>query len=210
MPKLVFISDTHNKHASLVLPDGDILIHAGDATGRGTLPEISSFLTWFEAQPHSHKIFIAGNHDLMFEQDPDMFNMLLKEHPSIVYLEDSGVEVMGLKFWGTPWVSWCGNWAFCANSAERYQAWMLIPDDIDILITHSPSYKILDKCKNGDFAGCDFLKEQVLERIKPKIHCHGHIHESYGRQEIDNTLILNASQLNENYQITNPPHVIDI
>jgi Icc-related predicted phosphoesterase len=208
--KIICISDTHNKHYDLDIPDGDILIHAGDWTGRGTLPEISSFLAWFEARPHTHKIFIAGNHDIMTEEDQNMFEMLLSEHHGINYLEDSQINVMGLKIWGTPWVSPCGNWAWSANSAEREQKWKMIPDDSDIVISHTPLYKILDKCTNGNHPGCDYLKDHILNRIKPKLHIAGHIHESYGKEQIENTLCLNAALLNERYQVTNKPHIIEL
>ena len=68
MTRIVVISDTHGKHSPLILPDGDILVHCGDFCGRGQYQDALRFIGWFQSQPHKHKIFIAGNHDLVFEQ----------------------------------------------------------------------------------------------------------------------------------------------
>ena len=68
--RIVVISDTHNQHARLKLPKGDMLIQCGDFTGRGLIPEAASFLQWFIEQDFAHKILIAGNHDFLAEADP--------------------------------------------------------------------------------------------------------------------------------------------
>jgi predicted phosphodiesterase len=66
--RIICISDTHGQHAGLRLPDGDILIHAGDFMTYGSAPrEIIDFNAWLGRQPHRHKIIIAGNHDRLFE-----------------------------------------------------------------------------------------------------------------------------------------------
>lgn len=210
MPRIVALSDTHCKHSMIQVPEGDILVHAGDATSRGTLAEMKAFLTWFETQPHQHKIFVAGNHDMLAADDHSLFEMLLEEHPTITYLEDSGTEIMGLRFYGTPWVSWCGDWAFVANSAERYEIWKQIPTETDVLVTHSPIYQILDLCKNGDKVGCQYLRDEVINRIKPKLLLHGHIHEAYGQHQLEHTLVANCAQLNEVYQPMYKPHILDL
>ena len=77
MAKIAVISDTHGQHMGLALPDADILVHCGDFSNHGTYLDAVKFVNWLGAQPHKHKIFIAGNHDLYFEQgnlsDIDMF-----------------------------------------------------------------------------------------------------------------------------------------
>ena len=65
--RFVAISDTHNKHADLVVPPGDVLIHAGDVTWGGTLAEVEAFNAWLGTLPHKHKIVVAGNHDFAFD-----------------------------------------------------------------------------------------------------------------------------------------------
>jgi 3',5'-cyclic AMP phosphodiesterase CpdA len=101
MPKIVCLSDTHNFNHEIVVPDGDILIHAGDATVRGTEPEVEEFLAWFSSLPHRHKIFVAGNHDWLYERN-NRFARLLTANFGIRYLQDSAAEIEGLKFYGSP------------------------------------------------------------------------------------------------------------
>ncbi|PIL23040.1 hypothetical protein GSI_14347 [Ganoderma sinense ZZ0214-1] len=69
--RVVCISDTHNRHAELPpLPPGDILIHAGDLTETGTEEELEAAFAWLSAQPHKHKIVVAGNHDTFLQAPP--------------------------------------------------------------------------------------------------------------------------------------------
>jgi hypothetical protein len=78
--RLTLISDTHNKHEKLngFLPGGDILIHSGDLTGRGYTDELEGFFKWYDKiDNYDHKIFIAGNHDFGFQDDPDKIKGLL-------------------------------------------------------------------------------------------------------------------------------------
>ena len=68
--RLVCISDTHGQHNKMPpIPEGDVLVHAGDCTGSGTLPQIDAFTKWLGALPHAHKILIAGNHDFCFDKN---------------------------------------------------------------------------------------------------------------------------------------------
>jgi len=95
--QIIAISGTHGKHRELKIPDGDILIHAGDITRGGKKEQVVDFLKWFSEQKHPHKIFIAGNHDFFFEQaDPDEISSVIPD--GIVYLNDSDIEINGFKF----------------------------------------------------------------------------------------------------------------
>ncbi|WP_432649118.1 metallophosphoesterase [Halopseudomonas aestusnigri] len=97
----VCISDTHGLHQSLPpLPDCDVLIHAGDCLGSGSVKSLEAFAEWFESQPPRHKILVAGNHDDAIEKYPELIPTLL---PTTHYLQDSGIEIGGVKFWGAPW-----------------------------------------------------------------------------------------------------------
>ena len=88
----ITISDTHGQHSNLDLPYGDVLIHAGDVSSRGTEYEIRSFLDWFERLDYKYKIFIAGNHDFFFEQeDVATIQSILPEN--VIYLNDSGANI---------------------------------------------------------------------------------------------------------------------
>jgi Icc-related predicted phosphoesterase len=70
--------------------------------------------------------------------------------------------------------------------------WELIPDDTDVLITHTPPIGILDKSSRGRTLGCPILKERVLS-IAPAVHCFGHVHASDGKESLENTRFVNAS-----------------
>ncbi len=202
--KIVCISDTHNNTPDV--PDGDLLIHSGDATGMGTLEEVCGFLEWFTALPHPEKVFVAGNHDFLLQSDPEAVVM-----DGLTYLRDSGATIGGLRLWGSPWQPEFHNWAFnlprCGE--ELRERWALIPDDIDILITHGPPFGHLDANKAGMRLGCEELAKAV-ERVKPRLHCFGHIHEGYGITRNEDTIFVNASICTLRMKATNAPIVVDL
>lgn len=207
--KIIAISDTHGQHPSLILPPGDLIIHAGDCSYRGTEREIKEFLAWFSAQDYKYKIFIAGNHDFYFEKStPDDIASIIPHN--VIYLQDSGVTLEGIKCWGSPITPWFFDWAFNRHrGAEIKKHWDLIPTDIDILITHGPVYGMLDRTISGKRVGCEVLYEKVMS-IQPKVHICGHIHEAYGQATQDETLFVNASVLDVRYRMVNEPIAFDI
>lgn len=209
--KLVLISDTHNKHKWIdnnEIPKGDVLIHAGDYSGRGSTEETKSFLDWYSNLPHKYKIFIAGNHDFFFERkNQNEINAILPSN--VIYLNNSGITIEGINFWGSPNQPIFFDWAFNKTEEELIKTWNKIPTNTDVLITHSPPFGILDKTIRGKSVGCTALKKRVTI-IKPKINVFGHIHESYGIIEQNGTTFINASLLNERYYKVNDPIVIDI
>jgi hypothetical protein len=213
--KITCISDTHNKHHEIplkYLQGGDCIIHSGDISSRGTKFEIEGFLDWFDELPYTHKILIAGNHDFYFEQSPEYaIEEMLSQYPSVTYLNDSGVEIDGIRFWGSPVQPYFGGWAFNRVGAEICNHWDLIPLDIDVLITHGPANGYLDLTKRGDSCGCPYLLEQISKIKDLKLFVHGHIHEAYGRIEFpDGGVFLNASVLDHNYKMSNLPLEIEI
>lgn len=212
MTRLVCISDTHNLHRNIVVPDGDVLIHAGDATVRGTESEVEDFLRWFSRLPHQHKIFVAGNHDWLYE-DNNRFARLLTASFNIEYLQDSSIEIKNLKIYGSPWQPRFFDWAFNLNrGAELAEKWRLIPDDTDVLITHGPPHGILDEVPRSiwtENTGCEELRARV-KKICPKLHVFGHIHCGYGQIESSGVKFVNASICDEEYHPTNVPVVVDL
>jgi len=210
MPKITFISDTHNQHHKIRIPESDVLIHAGDATGKGSIQEIVSFLSWLSQQPAKHKIYVAGNHDFLFERDFNLSRALLLEHPSITYLQDSMIEVMGLKIYGSPWTPRFYDWAFNADYDKLIKVWSIVPENIDILVTHGPPFEILDRTDEGINVGCKTLFYEIQNRIKPKYHVMGHIHEGYGIKVVEKTTFINASSCDRKYRPVNPPITLDI
>jgi len=208
--RLVFISDTHGLHGGLKPGSGDVLIHCGDFTGRGSLDELESFAEFMARQAFTHKLVIAGNHDWCLEDHRrEQAESVLNSH-DLHYLNDSGIRLGGLNFWGSPVQPTFMNWAFNRDrGAEIRRHWALVPADTDVLMTHGPAFGILDRCYDGQRVGCEDLLATV-RRIGPRIHACGHIHEGYGKTQRDGTLFLNASNLDERYRLVNPAIVIDV
>jgi len=207
--RLLLLSDTHNRHAALdPLPPADVVLHAGDVTGRGTLAELAEFLAWFGALPHRHKVFIAGNHDFALEREPEAAEALVP--PGVTYLRDSGTMIEGVKIWGSPWQPWFYDWAFNLERGPELAAkWALIPEDTEILITHGPPAGILDRTARGEGVGCRDLAERVGRLPRLRLHLFGHIHEAYGRVERGGVRFVNASVCDLGYRAVNRPVVVE-
>jgi Icc-related predicted phosphoesterase len=207
--RIVCISDTHGQHAKVNVPDGDVLIHAGDFMAFGDRPkEIVDFNQWLGRQPHRHKVVIAGNHDLMFERHPGAARELLSNG---IYLENSGIELLGLKVWGSPVQPEFNNWAFnVARGAAIRRYWEMIPADTDVLVTHGPPFGVLDKAHpSTKHLGCEELAKAIGE-IKPRLHVFGHIHGGHGSSASNGTQFVNASAVNEAYWPVYDPQVVEI
>ena len=204
------MSDSHGAHNLIPVPDGNIFIHAGDFTGMGREQEVKSFADFLRRLPHKHKIVIAGNHDVSFERNRDEARKWLGD--SCIYLENEGVEIDGIHIWGSPihpHFDDTGTWAFGVRWPKIMDTWQRIPENTDILITHGPPRDILDEMGPGSHRpGCEELRK-VVDRIKPKIHVFGHIHESGGVRELNGTIFINAAVLNEQYQIKRGCVVVD-
>ena len=207
--RLVAISDTHSKHHSIKLPKGDVLIHAGDVSSQGTKEEVVDFLQWFTKQNFQYRFFIAGNHDFYLEKASHKeIQKIIPEN--IIYLKDSGIEINGIKFWGSPVTPWFFNWAFNRKRGKEIKKhWKLIPDNTDLLITHGPVYGYLDQVINEEHVGCKDLLERIKE-VKPKVHVCGHVHESYGTIKRSGIQFINCSVLNELYELVNKPITFEI
>lgn len=202
--RIVCISDTHSLHRQVDIPDGDVLIHAGDLCNHGTKGEVKQFISWLGELPHAHKIFIAGNHDWPFYKQRKQVHHWLKHG---TYLQDKSAVVSGLKFYGTPWQPEFCNWAFNLPRGERLAAvWRDIPDDTDVLITHTPAFGILD---SGERFGCRDLTDRV-EQLELKLHVFGHVHVSHGTKQIGQTIFVNACICDQDYEPVQTPIVVDL
>jgi Icc-related predicted phosphoesterase len=209
-------SDFHGNFPTL--EGGDLLIISGDLTAKDTLNEYFECFHWIDKQNYRKKILIAGNHDNLLQNE----QWLLKSTENFSYLCDSGTEFEGLKIWGSPWTKTFSGMnekckAFtCESEMELSKKWETIPDNVDILVTHSPPFGMLDCVqnmttgKNENVGSKSLLK--CIEKLLPKMTIFGHIHEHGGKQ-IDysynysksNTLYINASHVNEFYQPVNKP-----
>ena len=209
--KLCIISDTHNYHKRLgTLPEADAIIHCGDFTSVGKEHEVRDYLKWYsKLEQYKYKLIIAGNHDWLFERAGMLARSLVPKN--IKYLQDNGTEIEGFYFYGSPMQLPFNNWAFNRPESKLKEHWSAIPDKTDVLITHCPPYMIMDYVPYSmQHEGSPSLYKEVVERIKPKIHCFGHIHEGYGIKIIDDITFINASNLDGDYMCVNEPVLIEI
>lgn len=194
--QLVTISDTHglNFADESRYAGADCLIHAGDFSYVGTLGELHEFLEWFKAIDVPHKILVAGNHDFALVHDRGEALRAIAD-AGVVYLEDSGCEIDGVKFWGSPWTLRYGDWAFMDEDPQLYPIFQQIPLDTAVLITHGPPQGKLDNVARSfkSFStGSRTLYNRVKE-VSPKLHIFGHIHPNHGVIEGNPTTYVNAS-----------------
>ncbi len=211
--KLVCLSDTHGDHHQVEVPHGDVLVHAGDVTAHGTEQDFLDFLDWFDAFPHPNKLFVAGNHDRFLEQLPDRALEHVSDR-SVIWLNDSGITIDGIKFWGSPITLRFHNWSFMRDPGDDIAThWEQIPDNTDVLITHGPPHGILDLVRRQDGSeeqtGCPQLLEVIL-KMQPNVHIFGHIHEEYGVSSKSGIEFLNVSTMNQSYRIANSPVVYNL
>lgn len=214
--KIDCISDLHGYYPTL--EGGDLLIIAGDLTARDEYGEYEKFCEWLENQPYKKKILVAGNHDNKIQEELD-FDL---PQFCIEYLEDSSTEFEGLKIFGSPWTKTFEGMnphckAFtCDTEEELAEKWALIPDDTEILITHSPPWGILDKTIRNKHVGSISLLTKIEDmKTPPIIWVWGHIHEQGGKQLVlkhggPNTFCVNASLVNERYEPVNKAVTINL
>ena len=195
---IVCVSDTHNRQPSL--PPGDLLIHAGDLTQKGSFDELQAQLTWLAAQPHHHKVVIAGNHDLLLdanflEQNP--WRLIEKPNAScfdldwadLIYLQNTSTTISfpasngrSLTIHGAPQTPDCGAWAF--QYPPIRDVWTTtVPAKTDILVTHTPPWGHLDRNHHGLHSGCPHLLRRIHD-VRPRLMLFGHIHAAHGVEDV--------------------------
>ena len=180
------MADTHMFHADFrgtsAIPAGDVLVHAGDMGRAGDEEELAEVARWLRSLPHRHKVVVAGNHDFLFQTEPAKARELFA---GLTYLEDSGCTIDGVTFWGSPWTPVFFDWAFMLprESDLMKDKWALIPERLDVLITHGPPHGTLDDARTyrggGRHVGCEALRDRVAV-VKPRVHVFGHIHNNQG------------------------------
>jgi predicted phosphodiesterase len=211
--KLCIISDTHSFHRQVNVPEVDCIIHCGDITWTGEMSIIEDFCYWMSDLPHRYKICIAGNHDRNFERSWEMHaSRKMMQDAGIIYLQDSGVEIEGIFFYGSPWTPFFNDWSFNLPRGKKIaEKWKLIPDKTNCLITHGQCKGILDYVPGAGSQGCEDLLNRVNELKNLKLVAGGHLHyEGSKTVKINNVIFANAAICTEEYKPTNPPIVIDL
>jgi Icc-related predicted phosphoesterase len=193
--RILHISDTHASHYLLNIPKNiDMIIHSGDESNYYEFYkneiECRDFMEWFGSLNIKYKILIAGNHSAFIAKNTREFKKLCQEK-NVIYLENEGIEIEGIKIWGSPYSPTFGNWYFMKSRDKMHKIWENIPEDTDILVTHTPPKGCLDLSHNKEgkleFCGCTNLLKHIF-RVEPKLSLYGHIHNS-------NTGIFNAGQM---------------
>lgn len=194
------ISDTHNQRPPQRGRPSDLLIHAGDGTGRGTPAEVMKLGHWFDRQHDARKVFVPGNHDWVFAKDRHAHALL----PGVSVLDQSMTVFRGWRIWGEPRQPEFCNWAFNVDREGMAAVWSKAPVDTDILVTHGPPLGIGDKTADGRFVGC---RHQLawIQKNQPALVVCGHIHEGRGVYQVGETTIINASALNQHYRMYSNP-----
>ena len=201
--RIVAVADTHLFHDELVVPDGDVFVHAGDMCRGGSLEELRQSALWMRGLPHRTKIVIAGNHDFAFVEHEAEARALVAD---FVYLQDSGATIEGVSFWGSPWQPAYNDWAFnLPRGVALAERWALVPDGTDVLITHGPPMGIGDRGPVPGRLGCEDLLARVRV-VRPKAHFFGHIHQDGGVWREGETLFVNATT----WECERQPTVIDL
>ncbi|KAI9487936.1 Metallo-dependent phosphatase-like protein [Zychaea mexicana] len=218
--RFVCVSDTHGRlNFSFPIPDGDVFVHAGDLTRVSSYDEFERTIAWIESLPHKIKIVTAGNHDHVlddkfgFVKDKQQF-LARMDHANITYLEHESFRLpqsLGRhKMFVSPYAPFHIGGAFMLHSLRNI--WEAIPEDIDILVTHTPPFGYQDRiARGGQHVGCPHLRTKV-EAIRPRVHIFGHIHEDHGWQYTPNgaTLMINACICDRRYRASQRPVVFDI
>jgi Icc-related predicted phosphoesterase len=202
------ISDLHGHRPEL--KGGGLLIVAGDLTANHSMEEYIRFLLWLEEQDYQKKIVIGGNHDEFFLKDHGHY---VQDSPNTEYLCDSGTEYEGFKIWGSPWTTKFKGMnprcmAFTVDTdKELKKKWDLIPDDTNILITHSPPYgihdEVLPRGNSGGFehVGSSSLLERIGELESLKLHVFGHTHPIRNSDRLrEAPVLVNAACVDNNYR----------
>jgi Icc-related predicted phosphoesterase len=213
--RIVCISDTHSHHERIVVPEGDVLIHAGDLTRSGTQAQIHDTYIWLAGLPHERIIVTPGNHDFELDRNTHLLQMVNTMFPRIETLVDSETMLGGMRVWGSPWTPWFNDWSFIfasgpAGEKEARAKWDEIPDDTAILVTHGPPYGIGDATQHGWHVGCPALKARTAQLPNLRLHVFGHVHEAYGAQRVGDVLYVNACSCDVLYYPRHPPIVVDI
>jgi predicted phosphohydrolase len=207
--RVVVISDTHEQHGTLDVPDGDILFVVGDIlilnrplfSHEHSVTKIKKFNDWLGNLPHAEKVVVAGNHDHALEvMGKEEARKLLS---NAIYLQNETYEsqLTHLKIWGSP-MSAANRGGRGLNPAFQdldglAEIVQTIPTDVDVLAIHGhPS----TMPPINDF----------LHSHSPPLCVFGHVHQAHGVHNFGTTRGINGALLGKGFQAVNPPIVHDL
>ncbi len=209
--KVALVSDTHGTRPEI--PPADLLIHCGDICPHGELVDYIRQLNWLKSIKDNYPLGVAlspGNHDCVIEEQPSLARLEARCAGIQLYI-DEAAEIGGVKFYFSPWTPEYYNWAFMKPDDALTPKWDAIPNDTQFLVTHGPARHFLDYVpRTNEHVGSRTLGIRTYQLEHIKIHACGHIHSGYGRKRVDEKFwAINASVLNEHYQMAHAPIVVD-
>ena len=208
--KIVCFSDTHGQHRSKKLNKwfqdnpADMLIFAGDYqlnsddTGE-------DFIDWVSGLSYKYKIITAGNHDNNFE----ITKKKSEEYSDINFLIHNNIEIEGIKFFASAYSRTFGHWSFMTDEDTLEYLYKKIPNNTEVLITHTPPFKKLDLTFLEVNAGSTSLINRIENLPNLKYNIFGHIHEAYNTITKKGVKYINCSVVNEIYQMVNEPYIFE-
>lgn len=225
--RILALSDLHGclipldkiEPADLCLISGDICPHFGKSRA-GSIEDYlgqaqwlsSVFKPWIDSLPVKQTYFCWGNHDFVGEK-LHLLPSFANPKNKVNCVQDDFIVYKGLKIWFSPWSLYFFNWAFNAPE-ENGEKWLeelyaKIPNDTDIIVSHGPPHGFGDLTQTLESVGSLALYNKIIE-INPKLLVCGHIHCSSGLYKLNNTNIINASVLDEKYELVNNGTYIEI
>jgi Icc-related predicted phosphoesterase len=209
-----------DQHGHLIpMPECELLLLVGDIApikNKDVQREwvLNNLIPWLNDQKAKHIVAVAGNHDLWAKDDPDFAAEL-----PWTYLMNSGVEVEGVRIWGSPYAMQYGRFPFMRLDPGLAEIWALIPTDTHILLTHGPAYgrrdiadNMLERNAPDPHVGSKSLRNRLEYGgyTDLKVHACGHIHEGWGHEHHDGVTYVNASYVNRRMRPQNPTVSFDL
>lgn len=202
--RIVAVSDLHGHLPSI--PPCDLLLLGGDLCPLDDhSPEAQRaflegpFAEWLETVPAAAIAGVAGNHDLILEDEPSLASGL-----PWTYLSDGEAELAGLRIWGSPFAVTYGDWAFMESDDELEARFRSIPRGVDIVLVHGPPFRVLDHAVRGVDTGSHALRRAIV-RTRPALGVFGHIHEGHGKTLLGRTRCVNVSLVDARYEVRHAP-----
>ncbi len=197
--KVVMLSDTYGLHEQVEVPDGDVIIHAGNFSPYGEHhgdTAYKSFIKWFTKLPHKHKIFAPGKDDSCSYNIRNIYKMLNDNshfiHNNDVQIDTTVIQSAYESSYNSYQVQVPVNWIEIFKQQQEIinrleKSWSEALSYVNILITNHAPWGILDNGK-----GCQVLAERV-KKSRPDFHVFSGTCAEYGITKLGNTTYINAS-----------------
>lgn len=206
--RFVCVADLHGFLPEI--PVCDVLLVAGDICPTGDeTPGTqrrwlhSTFAKWLAGVPARAVIGVAGNHEFVGEVDPGALREL-----DWHYLQDEGLELDGVTYYGSPWTATFQDWAFMLDEDELARRWDAIPAGLDVLCVHSPPLGYGDEV--GEFSiGSESLLT-AIDAQAPALCVYGHAHDGYGLRHRGASTLINAAYCGADYRPAHQPIVFEL